>query len=109
MNAEIVYADKGLRYKMIGVSFFVLLWILLADDLLSHFFLKETTTQTDPELLMGQISSQMSELMLFRFISSSIVCVPASVYMIWLGIRTLKHDSYPPPCMKMPFDTPIKH
>ena len=109
MNTEIVYADKGLRYKMIGVSFIVLAWILFADDLFSHFFLKETTTQTDPVFLMGQISRQISELMLFRFVSSSIVCVPVSVYMVWLGIRVWKHDSYPPPGMKMPFDTPIKH
>lgn len=107
MKDEIVYADKKTRNKLIALSAFAFIWILFAQKLYTYFFTNETSAK-DPEILIAQISAQMSNFMLFQAILLSIVCIPTSIYMFWIGINTFKSGCYPPPGMKMAFDTRIK-
>ncbi|HEX3034675.1 MAG TPA: hypothetical protein VHT73_06000 [Thermodesulfobacteriota bacterium] len=104
MNEEIVYADKRLRRRAVLLMFIIVL-ILAPIVLLTHNYLRDLEA-----LIKNNSKDALSKVITLTYIWGAFFAAGNLVifgYLMWLGIRIIKADCYPPPGMRVIKDTKV--
>lgn len=104
MNDQIVRADKRLRNKLILViAAFVVLGILAMQEVSSILDGIRNLRETDPELGKKKLISLLNTISVVH----ALVSAAFAVYLLSIGIKTIKEGRYPPGGMKVIRDTKL--
>jgi hypothetical protein len=105
MDNQIIPADKSLRKKVLLIVLLCIpIGFFLIQSVTDYIEVCKSLADTDIDLAIRK----MKELIALIMVINALVSSAIGLYLIFLAVKILKSNSYPPPGMKVIQDTRIR-
>ncbi|MBI5632493.1 MAG: hypothetical protein HZA15_03330 [Nitrospirae bacterium] len=103
-NSQYIEGSPGVRIVLFSfLGFCGLIGILL--KIIAEKKIEQINTAGNATEALAQLNDIFLK---FLIVPLSVFCTVQGLYLIWLGVQTMRAGVYPPPSVKMPFRTKVQ-